>query len=278
MSQHLIVRKIRKLLRLAQTEGPEGERALERAQHLMKRHNVQVELEEFVRVPVEGVAGEFWREQLLLAIAKSHHCAYTESTKAPRVAALYGEPSAIGAAIALYQRLLIDMAVQCQKAWKSTVAGSRPGFEEIMREVERMWRRVFHMSAAINLAQRIDAYKEEVRAAKKGVTKPAPRPQPEPQGDEAPPSHEERVAKEREISESQLEKLAKEIGTQAMQIQEIAWHAGRELSDQMDIGSTHLPALPVVSTLADVELVTKVLSHEERDPLQTARFDLLEID
>ncbi len=267
---HLITKKIRKLLRLSKSPGPEGDRARERAAEIMKRHNLSVELEEMVRRPIAGVAGELWREQLLIAIAQAHRVAYIENVRGPKMAALHGESGAVAAALTLYRKLVLEMAMQCVRGWKSAMNGSGAVFEE----AERLWHRVFHLAAVVNLGERIVAAGRPQQQA--AVEKPAVRPTPA--DDEAPrPTLDQRVDAEREVSEQRLASLAEKLGFNAERIQRMAWEAGTYSGTSMDIVSTKLPALPAASVFA-VDVAWKVLTPEGRDPLETLRPTLLEVD
>jgi hypothetical protein len=115
---HAVAGKIRKLLRLAKLGGPEGAIAHERADHLMQRHGIHVTLNDTVRIPIPNAAKVFWREQLLIAVARTHACKVQSSTneKAP-MAVLVGERPLIDDAHELYLRLCTELLMKCSASW-----------------------------------------------------------------------------------------------------------------------------------------------------------------
>lgn len=111
-----LVRKIRKLLQLAKNNGPEALLAKDRANELMEKHGIVVTLDDTVRVPMHGVGGVFWREQLLFVLGRTFRCRLLSSTTGNEVV-LAGEREDVDKALHAFTRLSLSMIVKCHAEW-----------------------------------------------------------------------------------------------------------------------------------------------------------------
>lgn len=184
---------VRKLLRMAKGKGPEAESARKHAEVLMEKHSITIidDNEEYREV-VPGVAKNFWREQLLNGIARALNCQLlkVERGKGRYDAVLVGYASDVAKAREIYDRLNLDLVVQCKGAFNSfnrvvdydreddgLVPGINGGiFDEVLRynrartetkykdrfelaseadEVYMAWQRAFLSTASAEISQRL---------------------------------------------------------------------------------------------------------------------------
>ena len=125
------VRRIRKLLRLARGNGPEAEAAARRAKVLMRQHNVDVSVEENVRLLVQPLDETWmqWREQLLVTCARHHQCRVMSG---PDGIVVSGEPEDAKRALDEYRRLFVELSIVCESAWREVFASHemKPVFQK----------------------------------------------------------------------------------------------------------------------------------------------------
>ncbi len=108
---------VRKLLRMGKGKGPEAESARKHAEQMMEKHGITiVDDNEEYRETVRGVAKNFWREQLLNGIARAIGCSLVkvERGKNRYDAVLVGYASDVAKAKEIYDRLNLDLVVQCK--------------------------------------------------------------------------------------------------------------------------------------------------------------------
>jgi hypothetical protein len=185
---------VRKLLRLAKGKGPEAESARKHADVLMEKHGITIiDDSEDYREVVPGVSKNFWREQLLNGVARTLNCKLikVERGKGRYDAVLVGYASDVVKAREIYDRLNLDLVVQCKGAFKdfnrvidydreeddSIVPGISGGiFDEVFRynqarvgtqykdrfskpedadEVYLAWQRSFLSTASAEISQRL---------------------------------------------------------------------------------------------------------------------------
>jgi hypothetical protein len=253
VEQHTAVKKIRKLLRLAKTPGPEGANAAERARELMEKHGLrEVRLEDKVRLLVAGAGESLWCEQVLAAIAGTFGCRVVENTRgAKRELALSGDRTNVSAAIENYRRIVKWIADQSMSSWRANIVAwsnyNRP-------EVEVIWHRVFHFGAADAIAARLAA---AVATTVETISEDEPETAP-PQSDSSTPespvsgavpeeaaaparevpreSTDSRVDVERAKSASDMQVMMHAIGElESRYVYRIAWQNGRTTGDQAEI-------------------------------------------
>jgi hypothetical protein len=247
MNNPTILKRIRKLLRLSKSKGPEGERAAERARELMERHGLSdVDVDDRVRLIIQGVDGEFWREQVLIAVAQAAGVQLLQAERAGKpVAALQGERQDVEAAGLAYRRVTLEMTRRCWAAFRQVAFGRHP-------IIEGVWCRIFHIGAASSLGESITEALAKARAERKQNPRPG-----QPTIDEVPPTPEERKAVEeptedpmakkqrleRERSERELLELARLIGADAaVSFQDQAFHNGVAHGKQIPLREA--PLLP----------------------------------
>jgi hypothetical protein len=247
--KHLAVLKIKKLLRLAQADGPEGANALLRAQEHMERHGIrQEELEdaEVVRTPVPDVAGTYWKEQLLVTIAEAHRCVVIESAKGARTMALRGGKNDVARALAVYEASVLELAAACAASWRCHIVY---GSNYNRADTERMWHRVFHLAAVDAAVTRIAAARQAPVRVPEAASTPAAEQLEEPV--EGPVRERpDRVAEERRQSEDDLADLMEELGDlEARYVQRLAWGQGAAAGEQIDIVSNRHVSLAAASSV-----------------------------
>lgn len=234
-----ILKKIRKLVRLAATPGPEGENARVRADELMAKHTFTAEEVspdgESFRLVVEHIASEFWREQLCFAAANTRKCKLMLGTqKAAHLAALLGEKKQVEAAFAHYQVLAAQLELECKHDWAEFVRINTPpyhgGFDHIFRvpEIISVWTRLYLINAA-----------QTVRNRMSGAAVPPP---PESADDDVPmPAPVRRVVESKKAAEEEkterdlnaLEQILGVEGAEALQV--TAWHRGMDLGNSISV-------------------------------------------
>jgi len=124
MKTHIVF-TIRKLLRLAKTGTPhEAALASQQAHELMMKYKVHVSLNDGddhrVVMDTEAVkiAGIFWREQLLFAVARIHRCrALRQISGEGYVAVLSGDRADVEAARQFFFYVFMDITIKCVKKW-----------------------------------------------------------------------------------------------------------------------------------------------------------------
>jgi hypothetical protein len=228
-----VLKKIRKLLRLAKAGGHEGARAAERAKNLMDRHGIdELSVDERVRMQIPGVDGEVWRESVLAAVAQAAGVQLLRGQRDDKViAAIQGERQDVEAAALAYRRVCMEMTRQCWIALREAYPEPPPSGHL----AEKVWCRIFHIGAAASLGESVT---EALAKARKDRKNPPPG---QPSIDEVPPTPEElkelhevkedlvekRNRLERERSERELTMLAEIIGfASAIMLQESAFHSG----------------------------------------------------
>lgn len=241
-----VLKKIRKLLRLAKSPGPEGERALERARDLMERHGIdEVSLDQRVLVEVHGVDGEMWREQVLLAVVQAAGVELLQKmVDGQKRAALRGEQRDVQAAIAAYHRVTLDISRRCWEQAQIALPGCPKG-----HVAHKVWAHVFHMGASTSLGESVaDALKRARKNRRNGqgldapegdgpdMTPPPPPPKQELQQDQV-----DRIA---QLFEEMFVELIQRIGYEKAElVRQIAFQKG------VDSGKAAVlverPALPV---------------------------------
>lgn len=113
-----IVNTIRKLLRLSRANTPEGKAARVRADQLMERYGVHVKIDsaDEVRLPVAGVTGFYWREQLLFAASQINDCM---ALKLPNGAAcIAGLTDDARKARDGYNAIFVNAVLTCYECWQ----------------------------------------------------------------------------------------------------------------------------------------------------------------
>jgi hypothetical protein len=124
MNKTAIIDTVRKLLRLSgDKRATTHERAIAQTQAyaLMEKHNLHIEHDdnENYRERVEGVAGVFWREQLLNNIARGNSCKLVRQTRGKTYdAVLVGYMSDVERTRNTYTSLSTKMVVDCCIRWK----------------------------------------------------------------------------------------------------------------------------------------------------------------
>lgn len=166
-----ILKKIRKLLRLSKAPGPEGERALERARELMRRHEIdEVSLDQRVLVEVPGVDGEMWREQVLLAVVQAAGVELLQKVvDGKKYAALRGESADVSAALTAYHRVTLDISRRCLEQAEISLPGCPKN--HVARKV---WAFVFHMGASTSLGESVADALKRARQKRNGQGLGAP--------------------------------------------------------------------------------------------------------
>ncbi len=240
-----ILKKIRKLLRLSKTPGPEGERALERARELMDRHGIdEVSLDQRVLVEVPGVDGEMWREQVLLAVVQAAGVELLQKTvDGKKYAALRGEKVDVNAAVAAYNRVTLDISRRCWEQGSKSLAGCPKG-----HVAWKVWGIVFHMGASTSLGESVaDALKRARKNRRNGQGLGAPEgdgpdmtPPPPPPKQEMAQDVKDRAAEE---FEKLFVELVQRIGYEKAElVREIAFRTGVERAKEITL--LERPALP----------------------------------
>lgn len=239
-----IVKRIRKLLRLAKAPGPEGERAAERARELMQRHEIdEVSLDNRVLIEVPGVDGETWREQVLIAIAQAAGVELLQRTvDGKKYAALRGERADVNAAFTAYHRVTLDISRRCWEQAERSLPGCPKG--HVARKV---WAIVFHMGASTSLGESVADALKKARAKRNGQGLDAP------EGDgpdmtPPPPPPKQEIAQETkdqtaEAFERLFVELVQRIGYEKAElVREIAFQMGVARGKEMSL--VERPALP----------------------------------
>lgn len=239
-----ILKKIRKLLRLAKAPGPEGERAAERARELMQRHDIDaVSLDQRILVEVPGVDGEMWREQVLLAVVQAAGVELLQKTvDGKKYAALRGEANDVHAAVAAYNRVALDISRRCWEQGSKSLAGCPKG-----HVAWKVWAIVFHMGASTSLGESVADALKKARAKRNGQGLGAPEgdgpdmtPPPPPPKQELAQDVKDRAAEEFEYLFVQL---VQRIGYEKAElVREIAFRTGVERAKEITL--LERPALP----------------------------------
>lgn len=134
-----IIDTVRKLLRMARTtKGAEADVARLRARELMDKHRLEISLDEVedFRMEVSGVAGTFWREQLLTGIGKMYSVRILRVEKQPKLAVLAGYESDVKRTWEMYRHLQFRLMVQCWCDWEAF--NKRVSYRESLSWVDRM--------------------------------------------------------------------------------------------------------------------------------------------
>lgn len=241
-----ILKKIRKLLRLAASPGPEGERAAERAKDLMERHGIdEVTLDQRVRVTVHGVQGELWREQVLLTVAQATGCALLENKTGDATrAALQGERQDVEVALSAYHRLVLEISRQCWEQFALSAPECPKG-----HIAERVWAVVFHTGAATSLGESVADAIARARKERDKNGKGLDIPEDAPTVDMTPPEEpkdditKEKIDRARNSFEKDLFELARRIGPEKAELlRDIAFRTSVERGKRLIL--VERPALP----------------------------------
>jgi hypothetical protein len=232
-----LYKKIRKLLRMAATPGPEGENAQVRADELMKKHKLDVKLEEeSFRLIVENVAGVFWREQLLYATTATRKCKLMLGTeKQANLASILGEKQHAEDSLASYHVLASELETECKLDWNDFVRVNtdpyRGDYDHVFRlpEVVGVWSRMYLINAAQTLRNRMTG----------SHATPVPE---EVDPDELPRNGPiQRVAESKKVDEEarterELNALEQILGVQGAEaLQVTAWSRGMDLGNAISV-------------------------------------------
>lgn len=233
-----LYKKIRKLLRMAATPGPEGENAQVRADELMRKHKLDVKLEEeSFRLVVENVAGEFWREQLLHATSAIRACKLMLGTqKQANLAAIVGEKAHAEESLSNYYVLASELELECKREWDEFVRINTPpyhgGLDHVFRmpEIVAVWTRLYLINAAQTVRNRLT-----------GSAKPVAVPEEKDPNEIPVPSTIQRVAESKKVTEEErtdrelnfLEQVLGMAGAEALQV--TAWHRGMDLGNSISV-------------------------------------------
>jgi hypothetical protein len=140
--RHNLHDQIRKLLRRAAKEdGLEAMLAGERAQALMAKHGVHVNIQPHVR-NIPGGSETRWRERLLVAVAKRHHCRIERCRD--NSANIVGERDLVEQAAEAHARLFVHVMVQMEAMLPTDFNALPPS---MVPAVRRLWSRSFGMAA-----------------------------------------------------------------------------------------------------------------------------------
>jgi len=187
----VVAKKIRKLLRLAASGGPEGEIAQLRADELMGKHGLKITLEDEKkqeRLVVENVAGENWREYLMHAVAVQHHCKFVINRRAATVGMIIGDEASARHAMEAYETLRRTIEERCEASWNTII---RVIYDLAAPSVKEMWLHIVKIFATQGVVDRIRGPElvvpVDLAAPPVAPTATAPEPEPEPE----PPANDE---------------------------------------------------------------------------------------
>jgi hypothetical protein len=255
---HALVHKIRKLLRLAKTSGPEAALAAERATALMEKHGIVVTLDDRIRHPVRNVGGVRWREQLLLAVAVRHRCKIMSSTvPGSSEVILAGERSDVDEAFDVYGRLSLDLTAKCVSSWKRFVeeqialAGQYDESEYAYDVEDQDKAEVIEQLFAVHEVEAAwqDFYLSSAAGALTDKLGPAPKEYAAPPADIRMPQRQREVKKPKVKPEVGLKRLYALIGWRANDLQRRAKANGATASDSVRVLPRSLRLICVRSTL-----------------------------
>jgi len=247
----VVAKKIRKLLRLATSGGPEGEIAQLRADELMEKHGLKITLEDEKkkeRLVVENVAGENWREYLMAAVATQHHCKFVINKRAATIGMIVGDELHARHAMEAYETLRRTIEQRCEASWNTII---RVIYDLAAPSVKEMWLHIVRIFATQGVVDRIRGPELVVpvdlpTSAPVDTPEAAPEPEPEP---EPPASDEESTEESAEENEEydaparppsappiDVAKIINEIGGMHVHmIKEAAISFGRDIARGVDI-------------------------------------------
>ena len=186
-----VVAKIRKLLRLAASGGPEGEIAQLRADELMAKHGLKITLEDEKpkeRLVVENVAGENWRERLMDAVARQYRCKFVINRRAATVGMIIGDELHARHAMEAYETLRRAIEQRCEESWSTIV---RVIYDLAVPSVKELWLHIVRVFAVQGVVDRLQVPDpvvtpvDLVPAEAPVQAAPEPEPEPEPEPDPA---------------------------------------------------------------------------------------------
>jgi len=231
----VVAKKIRKLLRLATSGGPEGEIAQLRADELMEKHGLKITLEDEKkkeRLVVENVAGENWREYLMAAVATQHHCKFVINKRAATIGMIVGDELHARHAMEAYETLRRTIEQRCEASWNTII---RVIYDLAAPSVKEMWLHIVRIFATQGVVDRIRGPEP---AAAEPVDLPTPEPEPDASDDSTGEPAEEYDAPARPSSAPPIDvaKIINEIGGMHVHmIKEAAISFGRDIARGVDI-------------------------------------------
>ncbi len=147
-----VVDGIRKLLRLAKESPNKAEATLarERAEALMRKHRVEVTVDDGShRVAVPGVVGSYWKSQLLAGLTRVRRCKLLQRDDGSEDSVVIGPKEDVDAVVADYRRYYVEILLRCHVMWLAAekYEASRESVSSVEDAVNMMFEAGFGVDA-----------------------------------------------------------------------------------------------------------------------------------